>query len=490
MPLFSLPSPYGIGTMGSAAKEFVDFLKAAGQTYWQMLPVGPISYGDSPYQSFSSYAGNPYYVDLDILIDDGLLTKDEVDSADMGDDPTKVDYGKLYENRIGLLRKAAERGIPGDRKALDAFIKEKAWLPDYALFMALKQHFDSRPWFEWPDEDIRLHKPEACAEWRDRLSDDVELYQYIQFLFYRQWAQLKAYANDAGISIIGDLPIYVAMDSADIWSEPQWFLLDEKNIPAEVAGVPPDLFSEDGQLWGNPLYDWDAITKDGFGWWIRRIAGAAELFDRIRIDHFRGIESYYAIPYGEVNAKNGRWVKGPGSALVDALKEHFPELDFIAEDLGYTTPEVRKLLEDSGFPGMKLLECAFDAMDIKAFRPHNFSTNCICYTGTHDNHTLAGWLQIAEEDELSAAIRYFGLNKKEGFARGVIRGGMSSVAGLFIAQMQDWLELGDEARINSPGIPDGNWTWRMKPGAATGTLAKEIAEMTALYGRSATEKLQ
>ena len=263
MPLFSLPSPYGIGTLGREAREFVDFLNAAGQKYWQMLPAGPISYGDSPYQSFSSYAGNPYYVDPDTLIRDGLLTKEEVMSFDFGNDPEKVDYGKLYENRITLLRKAAARGIPRDREELSAFIEEKAWLPDYALFMALKHYFNSRPWFEWPDEDIRLHKPEACAKWRSKLSDDVEMYEYIQLLFYRQWAQLKAYANDTGIYIIGDLPIYVALDSADVWAEPNWFRLDEKNIPVEVAGVPPDLFSEDGQLWGNPLYDWDAMKTDG-----------------------------------------------------------------------------------------------------------------------------------------------------------------------------------------------------------------------------------
>lgn len=484
MPLFSLPSPYGIGTMGSAAREFIDFLCAAGQKYWQMLPVCPISYGDSPYQSFSSFAGNPYYVDLEILIEDGLLTKEEADAADFGDDPDKVDYGKLYENRLGLLRKAAARGIPRDRRAFRAFIKEREWLPDYALFMALKQHYDMRPWTEWPDEDIRLHQPEACARWHRELSEDVEVFEYIQFLFYRQWKDLRTYASKKGISIIGDIPIYIALDSAEVWAEPQWFQLDEKNVPKEVAGVPPDYFTEDGQLWGNPLYDWEAMKEDGFGWWIRRIAGLGELFDVIRIDHFRGFESYFAVPYGETTARNGRWVKGPGIALIDTLKERFPDLDFIAEDLGYSTPEVRKLLADSGFPGMKLLQCAFDAQKIEAFLPHNFVTNCICYTGTHDNHTLEGWLAIAEEEELSDAVRYFGLNREEGYARGVIRGGMSSVAGLFVALMQDWLGLGDEARINTPGIPSGNWTWRMRPGAATEELAEEILRITRLYGRT------
>ena len=351
--------------------------------------------------------------------------------------------------------------------------------------MALKLHYDMRPWTEWTDEGIRMHKPEACEKWAEDLHEDVEVTEYIQFLFFRQWKEFKACANEAGIAIIGDLPIYVALDSADVWSEPQWFQLDDKNVPVEVAGVPPDLFSENGQLWGNPLYDWDAMEEDGFGWWIRRIGGNAELFDRIRIDHFRGFESYYAVPFGADSAKNGRWVKGPGFKLVGTLKRSFPKLDFIAEDLGYSTPEVKKLLKDSGFPGMRLLECAFDAQRIIDFLPHNYSTNCICYTGTHDNHTLAAWLEIADEEELSAAKRYFGLNEEEGYGRGVIRGGMSSVAELFVAQMQDWLGLGDEARINTPGLPDGNWTWRMLPGAATEELAEEILNMTRLYGRTA-----
>lgn len=484
MPVFSLPSPYGTGTLGTAAKEFADFLHAAGQRYWQMLPVGPVSYGDSPYQSYSSFAGNPYYVDLDKLIDEGLLTKEEVTSVDFGQDPEIVDYAKLYENSLGLLRKAAARGIPKERAKLDAFVNEQPWLPDYALFMALKLHYDMRPWTEWPDEDLRLHRPDACAVWREKLSEDVELFEYIQLLFYRQWEELKTYVNDLGIDIIGDLPIYVAMDSADVWAEPKWFRLDEKNVPTEVAGVPPDLFSEDGQMWGNPLYNWDAMKEDGYGWWIRRIAGAGELFDRIRIDHFRGLESYYAIPYGETTARNGRWIKGPGTDFVNVLKECFPQLDFIAEDLGYTTPEVRQMLDDSGFPGMKLLGCAFDAMKITAFLPHNYTENCICYTGTHDNHPLAGWLAQADDEELAYVRSYLALTEEEGYIRGVIRGGMSSVAGLFIAQMQDWLELGDESRINTPGIPSGNWRWRMKPGAATEELAEEILKMTRLYGRS------
>ena len=482
MPVFSLPSPHGIGTLGQAARDFVDFLAAAGQSFWQMLPVGPVSYGDSPYQSFSTFAGNPYYIDLETLVRDGLLKEEEAYSPDWGDDPARVDYGKLYENRFAVLQKAAERGCGAE--AFAAFRQEKrAWLPDYALYMALKRHFAMRPWYEWPEEDIRLHRPEACARWREALRDDVTLFEYIQFLFYRQWAELKAYAAAAGIGIIGDVPIYVALDSADVWAEPQWFRLGEDNRPTEVAGVPPDYFNEDGQLWGNPLYNWEAMQADGFGWWIRRIAGAAELFDVLRIDHFRGLESYYAVPYGEETARNGRWVKGPGMALVRVLSDWFYDTSFIAEDLGLMTPAVKKLLADSGFPGMKVLAFAFDPQELSEHLPHSYTPNCVCYTGTHDNDTLTGWLAAADSGELAFAKEYLGLNGEEGCVRGIIRGGMSSAADLFIAPMQDWLELGSEARINVPGVPEGNWTWRMRDGALTGALAERIRTVTKRYGR-------
>lgn len=484
MPVFSLPSRYGIGTLGREARAFIDFLAAAGQTYWQMLPVGPISYGDSPYQSFSTFAGNPYYVDLDLLVEDGLLKKNEVTRPDWGSDPGRVDYGKLYENRFPVLELAWRRGRERDREALAAFREEKKdWLPDYALFMALKRHFGMRPWSEWPEEDIRLHKPEACARWREALGDDVEFFEYIQFLFFRQWRDLKAYAGEKKIAIIGDIPIYVAMDSADVWAESRWFQLDEAGVPTEVAGVPPDYFNEDGQLWGNPLYRWDALEKDGFGWWIRRVAGASTLFDVLRIDHFRGLESYYAVPYGDTTAKNGRWVKGPGMALVGVLSSWFHDTAFIAEDLGYMTPEVRKLLADSGFPGMKVLEFAFDSREPSDYLPHTYPRHCVCYTGTHDNATLMAWRKEAAAADLRFAKAYLGLNEEEGFARGIIRGGMSSVADLFVAQMQDYLGLGAEGRVNVPGVPQGNWTWRMQPKAATKKLAKEIRTLTKRYGR-------
>jgi len=321
MPISSLPSPHGIGTMGKAAYDFADFLAAAGQKYWQLLPLGPTSYGDSPYQSFSSFAGNPYFIDLDLLVKDKLLTRAEVNACDWGDDPRYVDYGKIYASRFTLLEKAKMRGFTRDREAVTAFEREnERWLPNYALFMALKRHFGMKSWTEWDDEDIRCRTSgEVIERYRAELREDVELFTYIQFLFFRQWEALKAYIHSLGIRIIGDLPIYVAMDSADVWAEPEMFQLDEHNVPTEVSGVPPDCFSEDGQLWGNPLYNYEAMAKDGFGWWIRRIGGAQKLYDVIRIDHFRGFESYWAIPYGETTAKNGRWVKGPGMSLVGVL---------------------------------------------------------------------------------------------------------------------------------------------------------------------------
>ena len=484
MPISSLPSPYGIGTMGKAAYEFVDFLAQAKQAWWQILPVGPTSYGDSPYQSFSAYAGNPYLVDLDMLRADGLLTAEEISAPDWGDDPACVDYAKIYENRIPLLRRAKERGWERDAEKVAAFVeKNRGWLPDYALFMALKRHFGMVAWTEWPDEDIRLRKAASVARYTADLAEDIELFTYIQYLFFAQWQALRSYAHEQGVGIIGDLPIYVAMDSADVWADPNSFQLDEKNVPKEVSGVPPDYFSEDGQLWGNPLYDWDAMKQDGFGWWIRRIEGASHLYDILRIDHFRGLESYWAVPYGETTAKIGRWVKGPGMDLVGVLTGWFPNIQFIAEDLGYLTPEVRQLLADSGLPGMKVLEFAFDSREPSNYLPHTYTNHCVCYAGTHDNAPLMIWKEEAAKEDIAMAVQYLGLNDGEGFHWGVLRGGMSSVADLFVAQMQDYLGLGKGSRMNVPGILGGNWQWRMLPGQITPELTERIADMTRMYGR-------
>ncbi|MBQ3072430.1 MAG: 4-alpha-glucanotransferase [Oscillospiraceae bacterium] len=488
MPISSLPSPHGIGTFGKAAYAFADFLHAAGQTYWQVLPLGPTGYGDSPYQSFSTFAGNPYFIDLDLLVRDKLLTRKEVAACDADGDPARVDYGRLYTTRFALLEQAKARGWERERDKISAFEKENAdWLADYALFMALKRKYEMRPWTEWPEE-IRLRRPEALERSRTELREDIELFTYIQFLFFRQWRALKEYLEKLGIRVIGDLPIYVAPDSADVWAEPQWFRLDEDNLPTAVAGVPPDYFSVDGQFWGNPIYDYDALRKDGYGWWIRRVAGAAKLFDVIRIDHFRAFASYWSVPAGETTAKNGKWIKGPGLDLVGRLTDWFCDVSFIAEDLGVLSPDVNELLKASGLPGMKVLQFAFDAKTESDYLPHRYDAHCVCYTGTHDNTTLAAWFDEAKPADVKKAIRYLGLNEREGFREGVLRGGMGSAATLFVAQMQDWLGLGGEARMNTPGKPDGNWQWRMLPGAATKRLAKEILEMTKLYGRYEEEE--
>nr|MCR5388971.1 4-alpha-glucanotransferase [Lachnospiraceae bacterium] len=384
LAISSLPSNYGIGTMGKAAYEFIDFLKKSGQTYWQILPVGPVSCGDSPYQSFSSFAGNPYYIDLDFLISDGLLKRKDVAAVNWGEKETLVDYAALYENRFEILKKAYNKGFTRDREKVEAFCAEKqSWIYDYALFMALKRHFDMKPWSKWP-EDLRLRKPAALEKYREKLESEVNFFIYIQYLFYLQWSALKGYAGENGIKIIGDMPIYVAYDSADCWAEPNWFYLDEENVPVEVAGVPPDYFNENGQLWGNPLYRWDALRRDGYGWWIRRIGAAFELFDVVRLDHFRGFDSYWAVAFGEATAKKGRWVKGPGFDFVYAVKNWFYGKDFIAEDLGILTDDVRELLESSGFPGMKVMEFSLDEGN-KDGLPYNFSYNTVCYSGTHDN---------------------------------------------------------------------------------------------------------
>lgn len=484
MPIFSLPSPYGIGAMGKAAYEFADFLYRAGQRYWQMLPIGPTSYGDSPYQSFSTFAGNPYFIDLDMLAEDGLLRKDEIAGVNWGTEPRYVDYGRIYESRFDVLSRAKERGWERDKQKVNAFIERNSrWLADYALFMALKRHFGMKSWTEWEDEDIRLRKPAAMAKYRELLREDIELFTYIQYLFFEQWTKLKAYINGLGIGIIGDIPIYVAMDSADVWAEPEFFQLDEKNLPTEVSGVPPDDFSAEGQLWGNPLYDWDKMQSDGFGWWIRRIDGAGKMYDVIRIDHFRGLASYWAVPYGETTAKNGKWRTGPGIALVNALKGWFHNLEFIAEDLGYATSDVEKLLKESGFPGMKVLEFAFDSRDSSGYLPHAYIENCTCYTGTHDNSPIALWREEAAPEDIAYCEKYLGLNKEEGFNWGMIRGGMGSVARLFVAQMQDYLELGAGCRMNKPSTLGGNWEWRLLSGELTDSLADRIYDAVRIYGR-------
>lgn len=487
LPLFSLPSEHGIGTLGRAAYEFADFLAEAGQSWWQILPVGPAGSGDSPYQSFSSFAGNAYFIDLDMLVGDGLLTKSEVNAIKWGGSAETVDYGALRKNRMPILRIAARRGLARKDADFEAFCRDNArWLSDFALYMALKEHFNGSAWYEWP-EDIRLHRIGAVEKYFRELHEDVKFFSYVQYLFYSQWNALRAYAREKGIGIIGDMPIYVALDSADVWAEPEFFLLDEQNVPVEVAGVPPDYFSADGQLWGNPLYDWDAMRRDGYGWWIRRVDGASKLYDALRIDHFRAFESYWAVPNGAESAKQGRWRSGPGMDLVGRLTSWFNNVRFIAEDLGVLTPEVHKLLADSGLPGMKVLEFAFDPDSLSDYLPHRYNENCICYAGTHDNNTLRGWIDEEKPETLAFAREYLGIENNADLADAMLRGGMRSKAELFIAQMQDHLGLGGGARMNTPGTVGGNWAWRMMPGSATKALAGKMRRMAYIYGRSGKE---
>lgn len=482
LPIFSLPSDYGIGSLGKEARAFADFLHDAGQSWWQILPVGPTGQGNSPYTSASTFAGNPLFIDLETLAASGLLDEADLDAARLPVG-SKVDYESVCRLREPLLRKAAARAWEKDGDAIRAFADGTPWLREYTLFQAARSHFGCA-WCDWPDEALRRHESAAVEQWRKDLEAEIAYHTCVQYWFFSQWAALKEYVNNLGIRIIGDVPIYVSLDSSDVWSEREQFLLDKEGKPSKVAGVPPDYFSEDGQLWGNPLYDWASMKQDGFSWWIRRVGGAARLFDAIRIDHFRGLESYWAVPYGETSARIGRWVKGPGMDLIGVLTAKFPNIQFIAEDLGYLTPEVRQLLQESGLPGMKVLQFAFDSRESSNYLPHTYPRHCVCYAGTHDNSTLMGWKNDADPADIATAREYLGLNEEEGFHWGILRGGQSSVADLFVAQMQDYLGLGSEARMNTPGILGGNWQWRMLPGQITEGLTKRIAHMTSLYGRS------
>ncbi len=489
MPITSLPSPYGIGTMGKAAYEFIDFLKASGQTYWQLLPVGPTSYGDSPYQSFSTYAGNPYMIDLDLLCEDGLLTREELKKIDWGSNAQYIDYERIYNVRFDVLRQAYEAFKQKNQQEFWDFMRdENSWLTDYALYMSVKKFFDDKAWTEWPDPLIKYRNPDTIDYYLRLLYEDVMFWKWTQFMFYKQWAELKEYANDNGIKLFGDMPIYVAMDSADTWANPDVFWLDDERKPVCVAGCPPDYFSETGQLWGNPLYDWIYLEETGFDWWIRRIAGAARMFDVTRIDHFRAFDQFYAIPYGAKDAVKGEWIDGPKMRFFEKMKQRLGDIPIIAEDLGLQTPGVKKLLEESGYPGMKILEFAFDSKEDSNYLPHNYTSNSVCYTGTHDNDTIMGWLSQASEKDVAFAEEYCRLDKTEGYNWGFIRTAYSSVSDYAIVQMQDILGLGSEARINIPSTLGGNWTWRMKKGAATPKLAKKLYNLSKNYRRLEDDK--
>lgn len=479
MPISSLPSPYGIGTMGAAARSFVDFLVKSGQAYWQILPVCPTSYGDSPYQSFSTFAGNPYFIDLDDLAKQGLLLPEEYASIDWECTPDCINYGVMYEKRYAVLRCAAKRLLAKPGADYRRFVKENDfWLPDYALFMALKDAHNGACWLEW-EEPLRRRESAAMAAARQQYADDVAFWQAVQFMFYSQWQALKHYANQQEIRIIGDLPIYVALDSVDVWSCPQEFQLDENLLPTEVAGCPPDGFSATGQLWGNPLFDWDSMAKTGYAWWVRRIKHMCSTYDVVRIDHFRGFAGYYAIPYGEATARNGRWREGPGYALFAAIKKKLGSPRIIAEDLGFLTEDVTALLKQCGYPGMKVLEFAFDPREPSNYLPHNYTENCICYTGTHDNETLMQFCENLSPESDAYAREYLGIGPDDDLPDAIIDAGMQSKANLFVAQIQDYLRLGAEARMNEPGtLKPQNWRWRLVPGQLTDALAEKIARLT------------
>ena len=493
-PIFSLPGKYGIGCFSKSAYRFVDFLREAGQKYWQILPVGPTSYGDSPYQSFSTFAGNPYFIDLEKLIEDGLLTEEECDASDLGSDATDIDYGRLFAERFKLLRTAYGRrsGISKDAKKDSDFAEANAdWLPDYALFMALKDAHGGASFFEWEDE-LRLREPKAIEAAREKYSAQIGFYEWLQEEFYSEWSALRKYANDLGIKIIGDIPIYVAADSADVWVSPELFKMDENGIPTAVAGCPPDGFSATGQLWGNPLYDWDTHAKDGYKWWIRRVKACRDLYDVVRIDHFRGFDQYYSIPYGDKTAVGGHWEDGPGIDLFNAIRDALGEVNIIAEDLGYMTDSVRELVKTTGFPNMKVLEFAFDGRDQKDesagtndYLPFNYDKNCVVYTGTHDNETLKGWLDHIKLAELRQVRQYLDLKTKDKTAivDGLVRLAIGSVADLCIIPLQDYLRLDNRARINTPSTLGMNWRWRLLERQVDTSLARRIFTLTRIYGR-------
>ena len=493
MPVSSLPGPYGIGCFGKAAFQFVDFLSAAGQTIWQLLPLSPTGYGDSPYQSCSAFAGNPYFVDLEALEKEGLLTAADLKAESWGKDPLEVDYGTLYVSRFAVLRKAyaAWRSqcaglhgcayyYPDDYYAFT--LANEDWLEDYALYMALKVANKMKNWVEW-DAPYRRRDKAALAAFAAANEEEIGFWKFVQYKFSVQWQAVKTYANEKGVQILGDIPIYVSADSVDAWVGGKLFELDADGRFARVAGCPPDYFSADGQLWGNPLYDWNAQAKTGYAWWIGRVRHALGLYDLLRIDHFRAFDTYWAIPADASTAREGKWEQGPGMALFRALEDALGELPIVAEDLGLLFDSVRQLLADSGLPGMKVLQFAFDPGCDSEYLPHNHIPNCVVYPGTHDNTTLKDWLATANPGELAKAKAMLGLNEEEGYVRGVIRAALGSVAKLTIIPMADWLELGAEARINAPGTGTGNWQWRAEEGFATPALARQMRSLCAVFAR-------
>lgn len=483
LPISSLPSPYGIGTLGKEAYKFVDYLVEAGQKYWQVLPVGPTSYGDSPYQSFSAFAGNPYFIDLDYLVEEGLITKAQIKKFPWGDNAEYIDYATVYGSRFQILRMAFNNSTYAETKEYAQFEKDNEyWLDDYSLYMAVKFKFDNQEWSKW-DYDIKARQPEAIDRYKEELKDDIAFWKFCQFKFFEQWNKLRVYANESGIEIIGDIPIYVAMDSADVWAHKDLFELDEDFEQINVAGVPPDAFSEDGQLWGNPLYNWTRMEECDFEWWKQRMASNSKIYDYIRIDHFIGVVNYYSIEAGCLNAKEGVWRQGPGKKLTDAIDSAIGDAKIIAEDLGIVSPAVRELLAETGYPGMNIIEFAFDGGPTNSHLPHNYKPNSLVYGGTHDNETVVGYFSSRSAADLKYAYKYLGVTKKSEIPAAVLRAAYASVAAIAIFQVQDILELGNEARMNTPSTVGDNWKWRMLKGSLTKKKAKELKELAEFYAR-------
>ena len=485
MHISSLPGKYGIGSFGKSAYDFVDFLVRSKQTYWQILPLGPTSYGDSPYQSFSAFAGNTHFLDFDQFVQEGLLTTEEL-AGNWGEDATTVDYALIYERRRPILEKVVQRFLErGDLSDYHRFVEEKAeWLEPFAEYMAIKESFDMKSWSNWTDEEIKRRHPEALANYREKLADKLEYHRVTQYLFDKQWKALKHYANERHIQIIGDMPIYVAEDSVEMWATPHYFKTDEVGNAACVAGCPPDGFSPLGQLWGNPIYNWRAMKLDGFTWWIKRLRASFELFDVVRIDHFRGFAAYWEIPAGATDATGGQWVKGPGYDLFEAVKKELGDLPIIAEDLGFMDDAVIELREATGFPGMKIVEFGFmGASPSSTDLPHYYPVNSVSYTGTHDNDTVLGWYNSASEEERNFCNCY--LNRTdEPISYAMLRSLYGSVSKMTIATMQDLLQLDTTARMNIPSTLGGNWVWRMQEGDITPEVESFLLEITKLYDRS------
>ena len=489
-PISSLPSKFGIGCISREAFEFVDFLKNAGQGYWQILPIGPTGFGDSPYQPFSAFAGNPYFISPEKLIEEGLLTWDEANGFDFGNNEERVDYGALYNNRFTLLKIAYERFKERDGKKesdYKAFLKkENFWIDDYCLFMALKQKFEGQSWLDW-DKEYRLRDEKTLTSAKKELEDDIDFFKFQQYEFDKQWSKLHEYATEKNIKIIGDIPFYVSLDGADAWSHPEAVQMDKDAVPTVVAGCAPDAFSRTGQLWGNPIYDWVNRKASGYEWWMKRLERSYEFYDVVRIDHFHGFAEYYAVPYGDKTAENGKMHKGPGMDFFKAVEKKFGDVtDFkmIAEDLGTVTEENVKLLEDSGIPGMKVLQYAFTSWD-SCYITHRHTNHCVVYTGTHDNTPSRAWIEEIGDGDRDFVRRYINsMNTDYGaFVWDFIREAYRSVADLCIIPIQDYLVLGKESRINSPGTADNNWQWRVKPGFLSNELALSIKKLAETYGR-------